>query len=381
MDLAIDEYNPSAEEYEALEQILLSAFPTQKSLDALRNAYSKHPAVGRLGPSPFVFAPSSTVRDRISSVIEFFASSQSILELSQIVTRAVPENAALEQFIVEQLGIPREKLDFPRILSRVARKVQGYTEPALKLSSFPLHMVSIPGGTFTMGTADDESARRNSEGPLHQVTVSPFFMSRYPVTQAQWRIVADFTQGNRDLDPDPSHFKGDDHPVEQVSWYDAVEFCDRLTQATNRPYRLPTEAEWEYACRAGTSTPFSFGRTLTDEIVNYDASQTYGGGPVGKESKSTTPVDHFGIANAFGLSDMHGNVWEWCQDHWHENYEKAPKDGSAWLTQNEDENRMLRGGSWAGTPRLCRSAYRYGTRPDNRSNGLGFRVCCAAPRA
>ena len=168
--------------------------------------------------------------------------------------------------------------------------------------------------------------------------------------------------------------------MEQVSWYEAVEFCERLKKHTKRPYRLPSEAEWEYACRAGTTTPFAFGKTLMTDAANYDGNKTYNDGPNGEYREQTTPVDEFDIANAFGLCDMHGNVWEWCADHWHDNYEDAPTNGSAWLTANETSNCVLRGGSWLLNPRYCRSATRFNYRPDDRDFISGFRVCCLAPR-
>jgi formylglycine-generating enzyme required for sulfatase activity len=212
-------------------------------------------------------------------------------------------------------------------------------------------------------------------------------MGRYPVTQAQWRAIATLTPINRELNPDPSHFKGENRPVEQVSWYDAVEFCDRLSQLTGREYRLPTEAEWEYACRGGTTTPFHFGETITTDLANYRGtdhkeygwSGSYGQGPKGIYREETTPVGSFAIANPFGLSDMHGNVWEWCLDHWHENYEGAPTDGSAWLTEEENARRLLRGGSWYDDPRNCRSAYRTPDLPVVRDDDIGFRLVCVSP--
>jgi formylglycine-generating enzyme required for sulfatase activity len=242
-------------------------------------------------------------------------------------------------------------------------------------------MVRIPGGTFTMGSSKDEPERDESESPQHQVTVSTFFMGRYPVTQAQWRAVANLPQIKQDLEPAPSHFTGDNRPVEQVSWYDTVEFCERLTQHTGRSYRLPSEAEWEYACRAGTTTPFSFGNIITTDAANYCGDYTYADGPKGEYRKETTPVDHFNMGNAFGLCDMHGNVWEWCQDIWHENYKGAPTDGRAWTTDGDDADRILRGGSCFNDPRICRSAYRSLDVPDYRDYLIGFRVVCAAPRA
>jgi formylglycine-generating enzyme required for sulfatase activity len=206
--------------------------------------------------------------------------------------------------------------------------------------------------------------------------VQPFFMGKYQVTQAQWQAVAKFPQVNRELNPDPSRFKGANRPVEQVSWDDAIEFCSRLSQDTGRPYRLPSEAEWEYACRAGTTTPFHFGETITTDLANYDGNYTYGQGPKGVYREETTEVGSFGVANNFGLYDMHGNVWEWCQDEWHDSYDGAPTDGSAWLGNEEgSDTRLLRGGSWGNDPGNCRSAYR-----NYLSffviDDIGFRVAC-----
>jgi formylglycine-generating enzyme required for sulfatase activity len=241
-------------------------------------------------------------------------------------------------------------------------------------------MVAIPGGTFLMGSLNNEPERSGSEGPQHEVMVPAFFMGRYPVTQAQWRVVAAMPQVERTLKVAPSRFKGDLRPVEQVSWYDAVEFCARLSTHTGRQYRLPTEAEWEYACRASTTTPFHFGETISPELANYEAKSTYADGPKGKSQQKTTSIDHFGIANAFGLCDMHGNVWEWCQDHWHDSYKGAPNDGSAWVEGGNSERRIRRGGSWNYYPRNCRSAYRNDVGPGGGNRNGGFRVVCSAPR-
>jgi formylglycine-generating enzyme required for sulfatase activity len=235
-----------------------------------------------------------------------------------------------------------------------------------------LEMVAIPGGTFIMGSPENEEGRYSDESPQHSVTVQPFFMGKYQVTQAQWRFVAQLPQVNRDLEQDPSRFKGDNRPVEQVSWEDAVEFCDRLSQYTGRTYRLPSEAEWEYACRARTTTPFHFGDTITTDLANYNGN--YNG-----NYKETTAVGSFGVANNFGLYDMHGNVWELCQDDWHSDYEGAPIDGSAWLSSEENNNgKLLRGGSWYNYPELCRSAYRAYDNLDFNNYYIGFRVVCSA---
>ena len=269
-----------------------------------------------------------------------------------------------------------------------------------------LEMVAIPSGTFTMGSPESEEKRRNSERPQHDVTVPSFFMGKYPVTQGQWRAIASRTdlKEKEDLDPDPSHFKepykGIDRwqrPVEDVTWYQAVEFCERLSKLTGRKYRLPSEAEWEYACRAGTTTPFYFGETINTDLANYrgtdnkeyNRSGSYGDGPKGEYKEETTPVGQF-PANAFGLYDMHGNVWEWYADDWHDNYVGAPTDGSAWVDSNKDNstesntaesNTGLRGGSWDSDPDDCRSAFRYiFLWRDDHFNNTGFRVVCDGGR-
>ena len=244
-----------------------------------------------------------------------------------------------------------------------------------------LEMVAIPEGSFLMGSPKDELERSDKESPRHTVTIEPFFLGKYPVTQAQWQAVASLPQVNHKLDPDPSSFKGANRPVEMVSWYDAVEFCARLSRYTDKPYRLPSEAEWEYACRAGTTTPFHFGETITSELANYDANYTYGAGVKGIYRQETTPVGSFSVANAFGLYDMHGNVWEWCEDDWHDSYEDAPTDGSAWLSSDGNTTKVIRGGSWNYPAALCRSAFRNAFLPvlDDHDH-VGLRVVRAAPR-
>ncbi|NJM17545.1 MAG: formylglycine-generating enzyme family protein [Richelia sp. RM2_1_2] len=250
-----------------------------------------------------------------------------------------------------------------------------------------LEMVLLRGGTFAMGAPEIEEGSSNSERPQHEVTIPTFFMGKYQVTQAQWKAVAALPKINQNLDPDPSHFKGDNRPVEQVSWYDAVEFCERLSRHPKRKYRLPSEAEWEYACRAGTTTPFHFGETITTDLANYEGTNSYGRGPEGIYRQETTPVGSFEVANAFGLYDMHGNVWEWCLDDWHSDYEGAPEDGSAWFNSEDDNlsqkqgGAVLRGGSWNGLPANCRSASRLlNLGRDGNNNNIGFRLVCAVGR-
>ncbi|MFM6871579.1 MAG: formylglycine-generating enzyme family protein, partial [Dolichospermum sp.] len=215
-----------------------------------------------------------------------------------------------------------------------------------------LEMIAIPGGTFMMGSPENEEGSINSERPQHEVTIKPFLMGKYPITQAQWRAIAKLPQVNKELEPNPSCFKSDNRPVECVSWNDAQEFCARLSNHTKKPYRLPSEAQWEYACRAGTTTPFYCGETISTDIANYDGYYAYGDGITGVYQGETTKVGSF-KANEFGLCDMHGNVWEWCQDDWHENYINAPDDGSAWISLSN--RKVLRGGSWFSHADYCRS--------------------------
>jgi len=244
-----------------------------------------------------------------------------------------------------------------------------------------LEMVAIPAGTFWMGSPDGEAGRFSEEGPQHQVVVESFFIGKFEVTQEQWRAVAALPPVHRPLDLDPAKFKGPDRPVERVSWYDCQEFCARLSRKTGRSYRLPTEAEWEYACRAGTVEPFHFGKTVTPDLANYHGGESYGSGPTGEYREETTPVGSFGMANNFGLYDIHGNVWEWCADPWHENYQEAPSDQRVWERDGDASYRVLRGGSWNSHAWYCRSACRDRYQPDVRHASNGFRVAVSLGRA
>jgi formylglycine-generating enzyme required for sulfatase activity len=222
-----------------------------------------------------------------------------------------------------------------------------------------LEMVSLPAGQFLMGS--DES---DDEKPPHHVKVNSFAIGKYPVTQAQYQAV----MGNN-----PSHFKNNpQNPVEQVSWNDAQAFCQKLSQITGKTYRLPTEAEWEYACRAGTTTRYYFGDN-DNQLGNYAW--------YAKNSNNTTHPVGQKKPNGWGIYDMSGNVWEWCEDDWHGNYIGAPDEGSAWINNDNRSHsrKCLRGGSWLYYPYGCRSAFRIRNDPDYHSYYSGFRVACVSP--
>jgi formylglycine-generating enzyme required for sulfatase activity len=219
-----------------------------------------------------------------------------------------------------------------------------------------LDLIYLPAGQFTMG-----STAQRHERPMRRVDIAAFHCGRYPIRQDQWQWVAALPQVERSLDPNPSQFIGKDLPVDNVSWLDAIEFCQRLSRHTGQTYRLPSEAEWEYACRANTDTPFSYGENLTAELANF----------TGREK--TTPVGSF-PPNGFGLHDLHGNIWEWCADLWHENYQGAPTNQQPWLTNPASEHRVLRGGSWFNNQWNCRSSNRNWVNPEVRSWLYGLRV-------
>lgn len=262
------------------------------------------------------------------------------------------------------------------IVKKQRHLAQSFTENLIN-DIITLEMVAIPAGHFFMGSSEEEE--NENERPQHEVVIHPLFISKYQITQSQWQAIANLPKIERDLNPSPSYFKGDNRPVESISWYDAIEFCRRLSQLTGREYRLPSEAEWEYACRAGTTTSFYFGETITGELANYRASETFADEPSGEYRGETTPVGHF-PPNAFGLYDLHGNVLEWCADSWHENYEGAPSDGSIWAIEKDDTPRLLRGGSWENLPTYCRSSSRNGYYPEGRNYAIGFRVVLSVPQ-
>jgi len=308
---------------------------------------------------------------------------QRVMQELDICEPVVIVEPIVEKFVAQPVDLKYPKIRFKKVAQP---KLQPFTELGtsgkLFSSAAKLEMLLIPTGEFMMGSPNSEAERSAAEGPQRLVKVPSFYMGKFPITQAQWTAIAKTKQVNCKLESDPSHFKGADLPVEQVSWHDAIEFCDRLSRETGKRYGLPSEAQWEYACRAGTTTPFYFGETIDASIVNYDGNYTYGVGKKGEYREKTTPVGHFKTsANQFGLYDMHGNVWEWCADSWHENYNGAPIDCSVWDASNDSGSKILRGGSWIDLPRDCRSAYRDWNSADYRSHySLGFRVVYSSAR-
>jgi len=245
------------------------------------------------------------------------------------------------------------------------------------VSNWPVpSMVAIPPGRFLMGAAEGEEGASKDEFPQHEVRIDyPFALGQHSVTFAEWD--AALAAGARLEKPGDQGWGRGRRPVINVSWQDAQAYLGWLNGRLGlegRPdaYRLPSEAEWEYACRAGTQTPFSFGKTITPDQANYDGNHTYAGGPKGRYHEKTMPVGSY-PANDFGLYDMHGNVWEWCADNWHDDYTGAAADGSFW-DGGDTSLRVLRGGSWQDFPQVLRSADRNWYYPTFQFSDLGFRV-------
>ncbi len=284
-----------------------------------------------------------------------------------------PPSPSLETPPLEQFSFERPIVDDTgSILERVQGEFQSFKE--VLGDGIVMEMVYIPGGTFMMGSSPTEAGSQICEQPQHSVTLEGFFLGKFPITQKQWELVAQYPKVNRDLGVEPSCFQGSDRPVESISWEDAVEFCHRLSQYSQRPYQLPSEAQWEYACRGGTITPFSFGPTLTGDLANYMAKRLYAGESSGIYRQETTSVTAF-YPNPFGLYDLHGNVWEWCADAWHSSYENASASGKPRLSSQNETRRVLRGCSWDEDAYHCRCASRYAYHPQGVGvSRIGFRV-------
>jgi formylglycine-generating enzyme required for sulfatase activity len=286
----------------------------------------------------------------------------------------VPEDSAASPENQPQAPAGRSRgsrSDVLRVLDVLQQ--QAPERPKLLTAALGLKLLLIPGGSFQMGSPDIAPERRPNEGPPHQVVFEqPFYLAACPVTQEQYE---------RLMGVNPSRFTparggGPDHPVECVCWDEAVAFCRRLSELpeerqAGRVFRLPTEAEWEYACRGGTSQPFAHGQSLTADLANFDS-----GGPAAPPDR-TTPVGSY-PANNFGLSDMHGNVWEWCSDWYaHDYYARSPRHAPP--GPETGQYRVVRGGSWRNHAATCRAAYRNAYRPVHRDFATGFRVAAVLP--
>ena len=233
-------------------------------------------------------------------------------------------------------------------------------------------MVAVPPGSFQMGSPEEEGGS-SAERPVHEVTINYLLaVGVHEVTFAEWDYCVD-QGGCGNYRPNDEGWGRGNRPVIHVSWHDAQAYLRWLSQKTDKPYRLLTEAEWEYAARAGTTTPFHFGNTISTGQANYDGRSTYGSGTLGIYRKETLSVGSF-PANRFGLHDVHGNVIEWVEDCLHTSYEGAPTDGRAWTTGDNCSRRMLRGGSWKNGPARLRSADRDWTMIERRDDDIGFRV-------
>jgi formylglycine-generating enzyme required for sulfatase activity len=248
------------------------------------------------------------------------------------------------------------------IIARVRHTARQFREDLA--NGVSLEMVEVPGGVFLMGSR--AGIGYADERPQHSVKVNRFFLGKYAVTQAQWQSIVGRLPDCRG--------QGARRPVDRVSWSAAGDFCRRLSKKTGRAYRLPGEAEWEYACRARTATPFYCGETLTTDLANYVGEHLYRSEPKGVYRHDTTDVGSF-PPNAFGLYDMHGNIWEWCADAWHDDYVGAPPDGSIWQS-GKSSTRVLRGGGWHEPPDLCRCAARLRQEAGEAEDFFGLRAAC-----
>ena len=230
-----------------------------------------------------------------------------------------------------------------------------------------MEMIYCAPGSFMMGSPASEEGRYNDETQHHVTLTKGFWLGKYEVTQEQWQSV---------MGDNPSHFKGSRNPVDQVSWEDCNKFIEKVNARLNCGARLPTEAEWEYACRAGTTTAYFWGNALNGDKANCNGGYPCGTTTKGRDKKQTTPVGSYD-ANAWGFCDMHGNVKEWCNDWYDEHdYSNSPVTNPSGPTSGG--KRVIRGGGWGNRAKICRSANRDGYSPDDRYYLYGFRLCCAA---
>ena len=271
---------------------------------------------------------------------------------------------------LDQLSSPSSAPQTERSTPAAPQSPKEFRDPWDIVGDAPA-MIEVPAGAFVMGSPPDEPERRNEEGPQHRVRFDkPFALGKFAVSFKEFDLFCDHTGYER---PEDEGWGRGGRPVIKVSWEDARKYCAWLSEQSGAEYRLPSEAEWEYACRAGTATPFWWGREVTPDQANYNGDHVYaGGGSKGAYREKTEPVDAF-EPNPFGLHQMHGNVWEWCADAWNESYRGAPDDGAAWMS-GDSSRAVLRGGSWISYPWSLRSAYRSGYPRVLRGRYYGFRV-------
>jgi formylglycine-generating enzyme required for sulfatase activity len=307
--------------------------------------------------TPLVFTQTnSTAKKAVNSEL---SSKPTVANISQKFPQ--PQKLSLQIFNCESIQVRRDG----KIESDLKHQIRYFREQIGEhfWQRQYLEMVKIPGGNFVMGASAAENKQTEREQPQHRVEIQSFYVGRYPISQAQYQLL---------MGANPAYFQGNKHPIENINYYQAIEFCKVLTHKTGRAYRLPSEAEWEYACRAGSTTPFHCGATMMSDLGNLDGREGYNHSPESEYRQGTTPVGNF-PPNAFGLSDMHGNVLEWCSDYWQDNYHKAPDHGKPWL-DGDPNYHPVRGGSWSTPPRDCRSASRCAMSAFYCDRTIGFRV-------
>jgi len=278
---------------------------------------------------------------------------QTIIQYSKLTT----ETFSFETVFINDKGLIEKKKPCAAIYFRQYLNETIYID-----------MINIPGGFFLMGSPKEEKDSLNIERPQHSVCIPSFWMSKYPITQEQWTVI---------MKSNPSRFKGSRKPVDKVTWHQSQTYCKILSQRFQKKFRLPSEGEWEYACRAGTNSEFYCGQTIISSIANYDSRYSYKQEMITDFINETTEVGLF-PPNGFGLYDMCGNVWEWCQDSWHDNYENAPTNEKPWINSTlfsaKEKKRVRRGGSWRNKASYCRSSSRSCFDADSADITLGFRI-------
>ena len=354
----------------AIEQPLGRRFQNATEFLALLQSASVPPPVAKITPQQAQPKVQTNLQPKVQSQVSRQVLGQvSEFEFEYVTTRLNTKTVITQEEVAGRfLGLGKKLVNVEQKqttveLDRKRGKAQYIREDLG--NAVAVDLVRIPAGKFMMG-----SNQHDSEKPIHEVSLQEFWMGKYAVSQKQWQTV----MGNN-----PSKFRGENLPVEQVSWHEAMNFCALVSQKTGKNFRLPTEAEWEYACRAGTNTPFALGETITTDLVNYDGNSRYGDTPKGEYREKTVDVNSF-YPNQWGLYQMHGNVWEWCLDEWHDSYSEKPNElktngNQPWgVVDLNKNNRVLRGGSWDHTPGTCRSACRNLPIFSSRIIIYGFRV-------